>query len=315
MIKTPLCQLLGIEFPILQGGMAWVADAQLAASVSNAGGLGIIAAGNAPADYVRTEIRKAKALTDKPFGVNVMLLSPFVEEVAAIVAEEKVAVVTTGAGNPGKYMKAWIAAGIKVIPVVPSTAFAKLFERSGAAAVIAEGGESGGHIGDVTTMTLVPQVVDAVKIPVIAAGGIGDGRGVAAALMLGAVGVQVGTRFLVSTDCNIHRNYKDMVLEAKDISTIATGKRLGHPVRALKNQFSKEFFSKEYDASITNEELEKFGEGALRTAVVEGDEKRGCFMAGQIAGLVNKEQTSEEIIREMFAQAERLLKDAAKWVE
>jgi len=315
MIKTPLCQLLGIEYPILQGGMAWVADAQLAASVSNAGGLGIIAAGNAPADFVRTEIRKAKTLTDKPFGVNVMLLSPFVEEVAAIVAEEKVAVVTTGAGNPGKYMKTWIAAGIKVIPVVPSTAFAKLFERSGAAAVIAEGGESGGHIGDVTTMTLVPQVADAVGIPVIAAGGIGDGRGIAASLMLGAVGVQVGTRFLVSTDCNIHQNYKDMVLGAKDISTIATGKRLGHPVRALKNQFSKEFFSKEYDASVTNEELEKFGEGALRVAVVEGDEKRGCFMAGQIAGLVNKEQTSEEIIREMFAQAEQLLKDATKWVE
>lgn len=315
MIKTPLCDLLGIEYPILQGGMAWVADAKLAASVSNAGGLGIIAAGNAPADYVRKEIQKAKMLTDKPFGVNVMLLSPFVEEVANIVVEEKVAVVTTGAGNPGKYMKPWLAAGIKVIPVVPSTAFAKLFERAGASAVIAEGGESGGHIGDVTTMTLVPQVVDAVSIPVIAAGGIGDGRGIAASLMLGAVGIQVGTRFLVSEDCSIHRNYKDMVLQAKDISTIATGKRLGHPVRAFKTAFSKAFFSKEYDSTISNEELEKFGEGALRLAAVEGDELRGCFMAGQIAGLVNKEQTSKEIIVEMFGEAEALLNGATKWVK
>ena len=315
MIKTPLCQLLGIEVPILQGGMAWVADATLAASVSNAGGLGIIAAGNAPADYVRTEIQKVKALTDKPFGVNVMLLSPFVEEVASIVAQEKVPVVTTGAGNPGKYMKTWLAAGIKVIPVVPSTAFAKLFERSGAAAVIAEGGESGGHVGDVTTMALVPQVADTVSIPVIAAGGIGDGRGIAAALMLGAVGVQVGTRFLVSKECNIHPTYKKMVLQAKDISTIATGKRLGHPVRSLKNAFSKEFFSKEYDPTVTNEELEKFGEGALRVAVVDGDEKQGCFMAGQIAGLVNKEQTSREIIEEMFGEAEKLLKEATTWIK
>lgn len=315
MIKTPLCELLGIEYPILQGGMAWVADAQLAASVSNAGGLGIIAAGNAPADYVKDQIRKAKAMTDKPFGVNIMLLSPFVDAVAALVAEEKVPVVTTGAGNPGKYMKSWLEAGIKVIPVVPSTAFAKLFERGGASAVIAEGGESGGHVGDVTTMTLVPQVVDTVKIPVIAAGGIGDGRGIAAALMLGAVGVQVGTRFLVSTECNIHRNYKDMVLQAKDISTIATGKRLGHPVRSLKTAFSKEFFSREYDSTVTNEELEKFGEGALRMAVVEGDEKKGCFMAGQIAGLVNKEQSSREIIQEMFREAEDILKGAPKWVK
>ena len=315
MIKTPLCELLGIKYPIFQGGMAWVADADLASSVSNAGGLGIIAAGNAPADYVRGQILKAKTMTDKPFGVNIMLLSPFAEAVAEVVAEEKVAVVTTGAGNPTRFMKAWTMAGIKVIPVVPSTGIAKMVERSGAFAVIAEGGESGGHIGEATTMALVPQVVDSVGIPVIAAGGIGDGRGIAAAFMLGAIGVQVGTRFLVSKECNIHPNYKNKIIKAKDIDTISTGKRLGHPVRSLKNPFSKEFFSKEYDSSITNEALEAFGAGALRLAVVEGDEKNGCFMSGQIAGLVKKEQTSREIIEEMFSEAEYILSGAGKWLK
>ena len=315
MIKTPVCELLGIEYPIFQGGMAWVADAQLAASVSNAGGLGIIAAANAPVDYVKAQIRKAKTLTDKPFGVNIMLMSPYAQSIAELVAEEQVPVVTTGAGNPSKYMKKWIEAGIKVIPVVPSTGIAKLMERAGACAVVAEGGESGGHVGEITTMALVPQVCDAVNIPVIAAGGIGDGRGIAASFMLGAVGVQVGTRFLVSTDCNIHQNYKNMVLKAKDIDTIATGKRLGHPVRSLKSHFSREFFSKEYDSSVTNEELEAFGAGALRLAAVEGDEKNGCFMAGQISGIIKKEQSSKEIIEEMFREAEDILAGAKQWVK
>ena len=315
MIKTPLCELLGIEYPIIQGGMAWIADASLASAVSNAGGLGIVAAMNADADWIRNEIRKTKSMTDKPFGVNIMLMSPFADEVANVVIEEHVAVVTTGAGNPTKYMKQWKEAGIKILPVIPSTAFAKMMERVGASAVIAEGGESGGHIGELTTMTLVPQVSDCVKIPVIAAGGIGDGRGVAAAFALGACGVQVGTRFLVAKECTVHQNYKNKIIKAKDIDTIATGKRLGHPVRALKSPFSREFFSKEYDSSITNEELEKFGAGALRLAAVEGDEQRGSFLAGQISGMIDKEQTAEEIIKEMFEQTEAVLKDATKWVK
>ena len=315
MIKTPLCELLGIEYPIIQGGMAWIADASLASAVSNAGGLGIVAAMNADADWIRNEIRKTKSMTDKPFGVNIMLMSPFADEVANVVIEEHVAVVTTGAGNPTKYMRQWKEAGIKILPVIPSTAFAKMMERVGASAVIAEGGESGGHIGELTTMTLVPQVSDCVKIPVIAAGGIGDGRGVAAAFALGACGVQVGTRFLVAKECTVHQNYKNKIIKAKDIDTIATGKRLGHPVRALKSPFSKEFFSKEYDSSITNEELEKFGAGALRLAAVEGDEQRGSFLAGQISGMIDKEQTAEEIIKEMFEQTEAVLKDATKWVK
>ena len=315
MIKTPLCELLGIEYPIIQGGMAWIADASLASAVSNAGGLGIIAAMNADADWIRNEIKKTKSMTDKPFGVNIMLMSPFADEVANVVIEERVPVVTTGAGNPTKYMKQWKEAGIKILPVIPSTAFAKMMERVGASAVIAEGGESGGHIGELTTMTLVPQVSDCVKIPVIAAGGIGDGRGIAAAFALGACGVQVGTRFLVAKECTVHQNYKNKILKAKDIDTIATGKRLGHPVRALKSPFSREFFSKEYDSSVTNEDLEKFGAGALRLAAVEGDEQRGSFLAGQISGMINKEQTAEEIIKEMFEQTESVLKDATKWVK
>jgi len=307
MINSQLTELLGIKYPVFQGGMAWISDANLAAAVSDAGGLGIIAAGNMPGDYVRGQIRRARELTDMPFGVNVMLMSPHADEVAGVVVEERVPVVTTGAGLPTAYMKRWIEAGIKVIPVVPSTGVAKMVERAGAAAVIAEGGESGGHVGDLTTMALVPQVADAVRIPVIAAGGIGDGRGVAAAFMLGAVGVQVGTRFLVAKECGVHQKYKDKILKAKDIDTIVTGRRLGHPVRALKTPFTREFYSKEYDSSISDEELEAFGVGALRLAAVEGDEKRGSFLAGQIAGLVKSEQTAKEIIEEMMAEAEELL--------
>ncbi len=307
MIKTELCELLNIKYPIFQGGMAWIADASLAAAVSNAGGLGIIAAMNANADWLREEIHKVRTMTDKPFGVNIMLMSPFADEVSDLVVEEKVPVVVTGAGNPGKYMKKWVEAGIKVIPVVASTAMARLVERSGATAVVAEGGESGGHIGELTTMTLVPQVCDAVKIPVLAAGGIADGRGIAAALMLGACGVQCGTRFLVAKECTVHQNYKNKILKAKDIDTIATGKRLGHPVRCLKNQFTRELFKQEYNSNISDEELEKMGAGALRKAAKEGDEKNGSFMAGQCAAMVHKEQTAQEMIEEMFAQAEEIL--------
>jgi len=312
MINKSLAELLGIKYPIFQGSMAWISDANLAAAVSNAGGLGIIAAGNAPGSYVTEQIKKAKALTDKPFAVNIMLMSPYTEEVAQIIADEKVSVVTTGAGNPAKFIKLWTDAGIKVIPVVASTGLAKMSERSGATAVIAEGCEAGGHIGELTTMTLVPQVCDSVDIPVIAAGGIGDGRGMAAAFMLGAAGVQIGTRFLVAKECNIHQNYKDKVIGAKDIDTISTGKRLGHPVRSLKTPFTRDFFSKEYDSNITNEELEQLGAGALQLAAVEGDLKNGCFMAGQIAGLIKQEQTAKEIIKEIMQQAEDRLKAGAK---
>ena len=315
MIKTQICELLGIRYPIFQGGMAWIADAGLAAAVSNAGGLGIIAAGNAPAEYVAEQIQKAKALTDAPFGVNIMLMSPFAQAVAEIVAKERVAVVTTGAGNPSAYMKMWLQASIKVVPVVPSTGMARLAQRSGAAAVIAEGCESGGHIGEITTMALVPQVVDAVEIPVLAAGGIGDGRGMAAAFMLGAVGVQVGTRFLVAKECSVHQNYKDKVLAAKDIDTITTGKRLGHPVRSLKNPFSREFFAKEYDSNVTNDALEALGTGALRLAAVEGDLSGGCFLAGQISGMVKREQSAQEILAELMSEAEALLNGAPQWVK
>lgn len=314
MIKTPICELLGIEYPIFQGGMAWIADASLAAAVSNAGGLGIISAMNANADWLREQIKKAKTLTDKPFGVNIMLMSPYVEDVAKVVAEEKVAVVTTGAGNPSRFMADWIAAGIKVIPVVASVALAKLAQRCGAAAVIAEGGESGGHVGDLTTMVLVPQIVDCVDIPVLAAGGIGDGRGVAAAFMLGATGVQLGTRFLVANECNVHENYKKKILKAGDVDTIMTGKRLGHPVRQIKNPFSRNYFKAEYDPNVSDEQLEKMGVGSLRKAAVEGDEKEGSFLAGQISAMVKKEQPAAEIITEIFAEAEEILKGAGKWV-
>jgi enoyl-[acyl-carrier protein] reductase II len=315
MIKTSLCDMLYIKYPVVQGGMAWVADADLAAAVSNAGGLGLIAAGNAPVDYVRQQIVKAKSLTDKPFGVNIMLMSPSSPEIAELVIEEKIPVVTTGAGNPSKYMPGWKDAGIKVIPVVPSSGLAKMVQRAGADAVVAEGCEAGGHVGQLTTMALLPQVCDAVDIPVIAAGGIGDGRGIAAALILGAAGVQMGTRFLLAKECNIHENYKKRVIKAKDIDTVVTGRRLGHPVRSLKSLFSNDFFTKEYDNSISNEELEALGSGALRLAVQEGDDKKGCFMAGQIAGMVHKEQSAAEMIREIFEEAEEILGGVQKWLK
>lgn len=315
MIGSRLCELAGIEYPIFQGGMAWVANASLASAVSNAGGLGIIAAMNSNAQQLRAEISKCRTMTEKPFGVNIMLMSPFADEVAEVVAEEKISVVTTGAGNPSKYMERWLEAGIKVIPVVPSVALAKMVVRRGAAAVVAEGGESGGHVGDLTTMTLVPQVCDAVDVPVIAAGGIGDGRGVAASFMLGACGVQVGTRFLVAKECTIHQNYKNKVLSARDIDTMTTGKRFGHPVRCLKNDFSRMLLENEYEPGMTAEQFEKLGVGALRKAVLDGDVAAGSFMCGQIAGMVNKEQTCREIIEEMFSQAEALLKGAAEWVK
>ena len=306
MRATAVTKLLGISYPVIQGGMAWVAESTLAAAVSNAGGLGIIAAANAPVDYVKSEIRKAKELTDKPFGVNIMLLSPYAQEVAQLAAEEKVPVVTTGAGNPGPYMTLWKEAGIKVIPVVASVALAKLMQRAGADAVIAEGCESGGHIGQATTMALVPQVVDAVQIPVIAAGGIGDGRGLAAALMLGAEGVQMGTRFLVSDECVIHENYKNSIIKAKDIDTVVTGRSTGHPVRTLRNQMTKEYLKMEQEG-CSFEQLEALTLGSLRRAVQEGDTKTGSMMSGQIAGLVSKKQSCAEMIEEIMAQAETLL--------
>lgn len=305
--------MLKIKYPVFQGGMAHIADADLAAAVSNGGGLGIISAMNYDAKYLKGQIDKARTLTDKPFGVNVMLMSPHTDEVAKLLADEKVSVITTGAGNPEKYMKMWNDAGIKVIPVVASTALAKIVERLGASAVIAEGGESGGHVGDTTTMALVPQVCDAVSVPVLAAGGIADGRGMAAALMLGAVGVQIGTRFLVATECNVHQNYKNKVLKAGDISTIVTGKRLGHPVRSIKTPFSRAYAKAEY-SDISDNDLENMAVGALRLAAVDGDEKNGCFLAGQIAGMVNKEQSAKEIIEEICTEAEKILKGAEKWV-
>lgn len=315
MIHTDVCDRIGIEYPIFQGGMAWVSEHILAAAVSNAGGLGIISAMNAPGEYLRKEIRACREMTDRPFGVNVMLMSPHAPEVAKVILEEKVPVVTTGAGLPGVYMKEWVPAGIKVVPVVPSVAIAKRVAREGATAVIAEGCESGGHVGELTTMALVPQVVDAVDVPVLAAGGIADGRGIAASFMLGARGVQVGTRFLCATECQVHPNYKKKILAARDIDTVVTGKRLGHPVRCLKNPFARAFGQMEYDSSLTNEEIEKFGAGSLRKAAVEGDMENGSIMSGQIAALVKEEQPAAQIIREMFAQAEQLLAEAAKWVK
>ena len=313
MIKSPLCEILGIKYPIFQGGMAWISDGKLAAAVSNGGGLGIISAMNANAEYLKEQIDLARSLTDKPFGVNIMLMSPFAAEVAELVAKEHVPVVTTGAGNPSRFMPMWQQAGVKVIPVVASVGMAKLVTKAGATAVIAEGGESGGHVGELTTMVLVPQVCDATSLPVLAAGGIGDGRGVAAALMLGAVGVQVGTRFLVAEECGVHPNYKKKVLKANDIATMTTGKRLGHPVRQIKNQFAKDFLKAEY-SQISDEELEKLGQGALYRAAIEGDEKTGDFLAGQIAGMVNREQPAAEIIKEMMEGAEAVLKTAGQWL-
>ncbi len=303
MERNRVCELLKIKYPIFQGAMARIADASLASAVSEAGGLGIIT-GAAPTEWVREQIKKTKELTDKPFGVNIMLMSENAEEIAELVCEEGVSVVTTGAGSPGKYMEKWKSHGIKVIPVVASVALAKRMEKSGADAIIAEGTESGGHVGQLTTMALVPQVVDSVNVPVIAAGGIGDGRGVAASFMLGAEGIQVGTRFLVAKECTIHQNYKDKVLKAKDIDTEVTGRCTGHPVRVLRNKLARTYLQLEKEgASI--EEMEKIGAGALKKAV-EGDIDNGSLMSGQIAGLVNKEQTCKEMIEELFDEAKDL---------
>ncbi len=307
MIKSRICDLIGIKYPIFQGGMAWISDAKLAAAVSEAGGLGIISAMNANADYVREEIRKCKQLTNKPFGVNIMLQSPFAAEVAKVVVEEKVKVVTTGAGLPTQYIPDWKAAGIVIIPVVASVAFAVRLERSGVDALVAEGAESGGHVGETNTMALVPQVVDAVKIPVLAAGGIADGRGVAAAFMLGAEGVQCGTCFLVADECKAHENYKKKIISAGDCDTIVTGKRLGHPVRSLKTNFSRQFANMEKDSNVTNEDIMAFGAGSLRKAVLDGNVEEGSFMSGEVAGLVKKECPAREIVETMMNEAEKLL--------
>ena len=305
-MNTRITELLGIKHPIIQGGMAWVAEHHLAAAVSEAGGLGLIGGANAPAEVVREEIRKAKALTKKPIGVNVMLLSPHADEIAKVVVEEGIGVVTTGAGNPEKYIEMWKAAGVKIIPVVASVALAKRMERYGADAVVAEGCESGGHIGEQTTMTLVPQVVDAVSIPVIAAGGIGDGRGIAAAFMLGAEAVQLGTRFVVSDESIVHENYKQRIIKAKDIDSAVTGRSHGHPVRCLRNQMTREYVKLEQEGK-SFEELEYLTLGKLREAVQEGDITNGTVMAGQIAGMIYKTQTCKEMIDEMMEQAEKLL--------
>lgn len=314
MIKSEICEMLGIQYPVFQGGMAWIADGRLAAAASEGGGLGIIAAGNAPGSYVREQIAAARSFTDKPIGVNIMLLSPFVDEIAQIVIEEKIEVVTTGAGNPSKYMEGWKQAGIKVIPVVASVALAKLMTRLGASALIAEGGESGGHVGELTTMVLVPQICDATTLPVIAAGGIADGRGVAAALMLGACGVQMGTRFLSAQECSIHPTYKERIIKASDLCTMVTGKRLGHPVRSLRTPFARDYAKAEF-GGMPDEELEEFATGALRLAVQEGDMKKGCFLSGQIAAMVKKEQPAAEIIKEVVEEAEPILLRAAQWVK
>ena len=309
-MKTELTELLGIEYPIIQGGMAWVAEYHLAAAVSEAGGLGLIGAAHAPADWVRDQVRQVKKLTDKPFGVNIMLMSPYADEVAKVIVEEGVPVVTTGAGDPEKYMKMWKDAGVKIIPVVASVALARRMERCGADAVVAEGTESGGHIGETTTLVLVPQVVDAVSIPVIAAGGIADGRGIAAAFMLGAKGVQMGTHFVATEECHVHQNYKDMILKAKDIDTRVTGRTTGHPVRALRNQMTKEYLKKEAEGA-SFEELEQLTLGGLRRAVVDGDVKTGSVMSGQSAGLVKEQMTCAQLIQKLVKETDALLKGTA----
>ncbi|MGN0341943.1 MAG: enoyl-[acyl-carrier-protein] reductase FabK [Roseburia sp.] len=306
-MKTRITDLLGIEYPVIQGGMAWVAEYHLAAAVSEAGGLGIIGAASAPAEVVREQVRKVKELTDKPFGVNVMLMNPNAPEVAQVVIEEKVPVVTTGAGNPGKFIAQWKEAGVKIIPVVASVAMAKMMVRAGADAVVAEGTESGGHIGSATTMTLVPQVVDAVDVPVIAAGGIADGRGMAAAMMLGAEAVQMGTRFVVAKESIVHENYKERVIKAKDIDSEVTGRSTGHPIRVLRNQMAREYLEMEKNGASL-EELEVLTLGSLRKAVVEGDVKNGSLMAGQIAGLIKEEASCKDIITGIVSEAEKLLK-------
>lgn len=306
-MKTRITELLGCEYPIIQGGMAWVAEHTLASAVSNAGGVGLIAGGSAPIDYLREQIRLCKEKTDKPFGVNIMLMSPNADDLAQLCIDEKVSVITTGAGNPGKYMAAWKEAGIKVMPVVPSVALAKRMEKSGADAVIAEGTESGGHIGENTTMCLVPQVVDAVEIPVIAAGGIADGRGMAAAFMLGAEGVQIGTRFLASEECQIHLTFKELVVKAKDTDNIVTGRYTGHPCRNIKTKFAKKLAVGEKEGTLSPEEFEQLTVGALRRAVVDGDEESGSFLCGAISGMINDIKPCADIINDIITGAQKLL--------
>ena len=313
-MQTRITKLLEIEYPVIQGGMAWVANAALAANVSKAGGIGFIGAAYAPAEWVRSEIRRAKEITDKPIGVNVMLLSEHVDEVAQVVAEEGVKAVTTGAGNPAKYMKQWKEAGIRVIPVVASVAMARMMERAGADAIVAEGMESGGHIGEQTTMSLLPQVVDAVSVPVIGAGGIGDGRGMAAALMLGAEAVQLGTRFIVAKESTVSQAYKDRVIGAKDIDSVVTGRSTGHPVRSLRNTMTRQYLEMEKN-NVSFEELEHLTLGALRKAVVDGDVAMGTVMAGQIAGMIKKEQTCAEIIQEIVQEAKETIKKCSIFAE
>ncbi|MDU4934357.1 MAG: enoyl-[acyl-carrier-protein] reductase FabK [Peptostreptococcaceae bacterium] len=306
MINSRITDILNIKYPIIQGGMAWISDADLAVGVSEAGGLGIIS-GVGETEDVRAQIKKAKSLTNKPFGVNIMLMAKNVDEIAKMVCEEKVSVVTTGAGSPGKYMEDWKKNNIKVIPVVPSVAIAKRMEKFGADAIIVEGMEAGGHIGQLTTMSLVPQVVDAVSIPVIAAGGIGDGRGIAASFMLGACGVQMGTRFLVSDECNVHDNYKEKVLNARDIDSEITGTSTSHPVRVLRNKLTREYIKLE-KSNADSSEIEALGKGALRKAVIDGDVENGSVMAGQIAGLVKEKQSCKEIINELVYEFEETLR-------
>lgn len=313
MAKTTLSTLLDIEYPIIQGGMAWISDAELAAAVSNAGGLGVIAGGNAEKSIVEAQIDKIKHLTNKPYALNVMLLSPFADDIIDLAIEKKVPIVITGAGSPGKYIDRLKEANIKIIPVVPSVALAKRMESLGVDALIAEGTEAGGHIGELTTMALVPQVVDAVDIPVVAAGGIADGRGAAAAFMLGACGIQVGTRFLVANECNVHQNYKDMVIDAKDTSAVVSGRPTGHPVRILKNKLYRKYCELE-KTGASLEEMESLGAGALRKAVVDGDVVYGSVMAGQVAGLVSKEQPAAEIIQEIFTECEEIILKQFKWI-
>lgn len=310
-MKTKITELLGIQYPIIQGGMAWVAEYNLAAAVSNAGGLGIIGAASAPPEIVREQVKKCRALTDKPFGVNVMLLNPNADEVAKIIVEEGVKVVTTGAGSPSKYMSMWKEAGVVVIPVVASVAMAKMMERAGADAVVAEGMESGGHIGSTTTMSLLPQVVDAVSIPVIGAGGIGDGRGFAAAYMLGAEAVQMGTRFVVANESIVHENYKNKIVKASDVDSEVTGLSTGHPVRCLRNKMTREYLKLEKEGAEFME-LEKLTLGTLRNAVIDGDVVNGTVMAGQIAGLIKKQQSCKEMIEEIMTEAEALLSNGGR---
>lgn len=307
-MKTRITELLGCEYPIIQGGMAWVAEHTLAAAVSNAGGIGLIAGGSAPIDYLRDQIRMCKEKTDKPFGVNIMLMSPNADDLAQLCIDEKVAVVTTGAGNPGKFIPSWKEAGIKVIPVIPSVALAKRMERAGADAVVAEGTESGGHIGENTTMCLVPQVADALEIPVIAAGGIADGRGIAASFMLGAEGVQIGTRFLASEECQIHSTFKELVVKAKDTDSVVTGRYTGHPCRNIKTKFSKKLANGEKDGSLTPDEFEELTLGSLRKAVQDGNLDEGSFLCGAIAGMINDVKPCDAIVKELIEQAEKLLK-------